>query len=336
MFKWQGRVDSEDGADGMRWHQKVSQNGESTSQGLNEAQSEDTITLVGFESDVGVQHNKGRVGAAAGPNAIRGALANLPWHWPHTHLADLGNVTASNNLGHAQTQYADAVTYSLQQNSKFTIGLGGGHEIAWSSYLGLFNGKPDKARVGIINFDAHFDLRKPAPNASSGTPFRQVYEHCQLHNAPFHYACIGVSKSANTPALFNFAHASNTRYLTDVALNDESLCMQRIDELLSPMLKDIDELYVTVCLDAFPAANAPGVSAPGALGISPSLVINTLHFLAQHQHTFRYRWRLCDIAEMNPRFDIDGRTAKLAARLLFEAVDAIETISAHDRVEMGE
>ena len=152
-----------------------------------------------------------------------------------------------------------------------------------------------------------------------------MYDHCQLHDTPFHYACLGVSKAANTPALFNFANTSNTRYLTDVALNDESLCMQRIDELLSPMLKDIDELYVTVCLDAFPAAQAPGVSAPSALGISPTLVINTLHFLAQHQNTYGYQWRLCDVAEMNPNYDIDSRTAKLAARLIFEAVDAISS-----------
>ena len=205
------------------------------------------------------------------------------------------------------------------------IGLGGGHEIAWGSYQGLFNAKSKSARIGVINFDAHFDLRKPSPNTSSGTPFRQVYEHCQLHDTQFHYACLGISKAANTPALFNFANMSNTRYLTDVALSDESLCMQRIDELLSPMLKDIDELYVTVCLDAFPAAQAPGVSAPSALGISPTLVINTLHFLAQHQSTYGYQWRLCDVAEMNPNYDIDSRTAKLAARLIFEAVDAINS-----------
>jgi len=61
------------------------------------------------------------------------------------------------------------------------------------------------------------------------------------------------------------------------------------------------------------------------LGISPTLVINTLHFLAQHQNTYGYQWRLCDVAEMNPNYDIDSRTAKLAARLIFEAVDAISS-----------
>jgi len=330
MFKWQGRIDNEDGLEGLRWHQKVDEHAYRESGNLTSVNNSDkratidnTVTLVGFESDLGVAFNKGRTGAAAGPNAIRQALSNLPWHWPNTSFTDLGNVTAVDNLAQAQTQYADAISYALKQHTGFTIGLGGGHEIAWGSYQGLFNTKPENARIGIINFDAHFDLRKPALNTSSGTPFRQVYDHCQLHNTPFYYACLGVSKAANTAALFNFANVSNTRYLTDIALNDESLCMQRIDELLSPMLKDIDALYVTICLDAFSAAQAPGVSAPSALGISPTLVINTLHFLAQHQSTYGYQWRLCDVAEMNPNYDIDSRTAKLAARLIFEAVDAV-------------
>jgi|GEM_PF-5115292 len=25
MFKWQGRIDSEDGVEGLRWHQKVNE-----------------------------------------------------------------------------------------------------------------------------------------------------------------------------------------------------------------------------------------------------------------------------------------------------------------------
>ena len=88
------------------------------------------------------------------------------------------------------------------------------------------------------------------------------------------------------------------------------------------MLKEIDELYVTICLDAFPAYLAPGVSAPSALGISPQFVIAILHWLRKSQEKFNYSWRLSDVAEMNPLFDIDNRTAKLAARLIFEILNA--------------
>ncbi|MEC9275237.1 MAG: formimidoylglutamase, partial [Pseudomonadota bacterium] len=101
MFKWQGRIDSEDGIEGLRWHQKVNELEVGEDNSLA-----NSVTLVGFESDLGVVFNKGRVGAAAGPNAIRQALANLPWHWPSAALADLGNVTAKENLAQAQTQYA--------------------------------------------------------------------------------------------------------------------------------------------------------------------------------------------------------------------------------------
>ena len=89
------------------------------------------------------------------------------------------------------------------------------------------------------------------------------------------------------------------------------------------MLQKVDQLYVTICLDAFPASAAPGVSAPSALGIDVLFVIQVLHFLAQQQAACNYRWALCDIAEMNPAFDIDKRTAKLAARLGFEVADAV-------------
>ena len=70
MFKWQGRIDSEDGIEGLRWHQKVNELEVGEDNSLA-----NSVTLVGFESDLGVAFNKGRVGASDGPNAIRQALA---------------------------------------------------------------------------------------------------------------------------------------------------------------------------------------------------------------------------------------------------------------------
>ena len=61
-------------------------------------------------------------------------------------------------------------------------------------------------------------------------------------------------------------------------------------QLLEPMLTAVDELYVTVCLDAFPANIAPGVSTPSALGISIEFVIHMLRWLAQSKSVFHYNW----------------------------------------------
>lgn len=68
---WQGRVDAEEGGLGQRWHQTV--------RSLDAASPlTGAVALAGFACDAGVARNHGRVGAQAGPAAIRRMLANLP------------------------------------------------------------------------------------------------------------------------------------------------------------------------------------------------------------------------------------------------------------------
>jgi formiminoglutamase len=59
-----------------------------------------------------------------------------------------------------------------------------------------------------------------------------------------------------------------------------------------------------------------------ALAHIPQFVINLLHWLAQYRSEFSFNWQLADLAEMNLTYDIDNRTAELAARLIFEMVKA--------------
>ena len=82
--------------------------------------------------------------------------------------------------------------------------LGGGHEIAWGSFQGLarwLESRGDDGAVLVLNLDAHFDLRTGRPG-SSGTPFDQIASYCQERGRKLQYACLGVSRLANTPALF--------------------------------------------------------------------------------------------------------------------------------------
>lgn len=305
-FLWCGREDTEDAELGLRWHQVI-----------NQSAKQGDCTIIGFACDLGVTANKGRAGAVEGPNAIRSALANFAFH-ADADIKDIGNIVTGPDLDTRQTFYADRVAEQIKKN-RDVIGLGGGHEIAWGSYQGLEKALRENSanRIGIINFDAHFDLRKPSPTSSSGTPFRQIAEYCNLHQRSFNYACLGVARTANTKALFEYAEHTGTRYLLD-----EQCDLESAKSCLTPMLENIDHLYVTICLDAFPAHLAPGVSAPSALGISAEFVIRTLRWLVKSQKDYDYQWKLTDIAEMNPKFDIDGRTAKLAARIVFELAES--------------
>ena len=66
-----------------------------------------------------------------------------------------------------------------------------------------------------------------------------------------------------------------------------------------------------MCLDVLPASLAPGVSGPGLLGLPLAFVESVIN-----QVMASGRVLCADVAELNPSFDRDGITARVAARLL--------------------
>ncbi|MDH5377119.1 MAG: formimidoylglutamase [Gammaproteobacteria bacterium] len=307
MTLWQGRVDKED-TPALRWHQVIQ--AWDTASALNESP-----ILLGFRCDQGVKRNGGRVGAKEGPIVIRKALSNLAYHTDITPF-DAGDIVCEKGeLESAQEEYAELV-YKIIQANGHLIGLGGGHEIAWGSFLGLTKSLgPDlqTKKIGIINFDAHFDLRKPKPLGNSGTPFRQIAEWCEQESLPFNYFVLGVNQSANTTALYDFANKHGVQWIED---KDCSVTrFEQISNQLKQFLSKIDILYFTICMDVFPAGHAPGVSAPASLGVEPALIFKLLDVLRAQCKELGVQWTHTDIAETNPGVDRDNQTAKLAARL---------------------
>ncbi|TCM61178.1 formiminoglutamase [Acinetobacter calcoaceticus] len=300
-FQWTGRDDGQDPSY-LRFHQLMNQ-----AKQHNEA----GYALIGFCSDEGVKRNHGRIGAAKAPDLIRKQLANLPVHH-YVAVQDMGNVyCADSELEQAQARLADQVAHSLAQGHR-PIVLGGGHEVAFGSFSGIFQymqQQHPQQRIGIINFDAHFDLRQHDV-ATSGTPFLQAANLSQAHGKDFHYMCLGVARHANTRHLFETADQLNCHYVFDYEIHAASL--NKVTQHLDQFIAQVDVLYVTVDLDVFSASIAPGVSAPAVRGID----VACFDTLFQHiKHTDKIR--VLDIAECNPIYDIDQHTAKLAAYIAY-------------------
>ncbi|NVK40630.1 MAG: formimidoylglutamase [Oceanospirillaceae bacterium] len=309
---WTGRFDAEEEAAlATRLHQVIVPVSESKG-----AEGREGVALVGFCSDEGVRRNKGRVGARQAPDRIRRALANLPWS-PQRHAYDAGNVVcADGELEQAHQALADRVTACLDAGH-FPLVLGGGHEVAYGSWLGLaqhLEARGEAPRVGIVNFDAHFDLRLDSNGCSSGTPFYQISRRCAEKGWDFRYCCLGVSEMSNTAALFRRADELAVSYRKDIDM--------RLDQLgetlkqLEGFMADCDLLYLTIDLDVLPAGVAPGVSAPAPRGVNLD-VLEPL--IAAVRGTGKLK--LADIAEYNPNFDIDHWTARVAARLFHTIVN---------------
>ncbi|HEX9390766.1 MAG TPA: formimidoylglutamase [Usitatibacteraceae bacterium] len=300
MSLWQGRVDSEEGPLARRWHDRVQPLQSGAAKG---------IVLLGFACDEGVGRNQGRTGAREGPLAIRRALANLAWHHDGP-VYDGGDVYCEgHDLEGAQTELARQLGHALDAGH-FPLVFGGGHEVAFGSFMGLARhaeSKKQNPRIGIVNFDAHFDLRAGS-RGNSGTPFRQIADACIARGTSFSYLVFGISELANTDALFHRARELGVQWRTDEECARESPANLR-DTLLQ-FADKVDWLYLTVCLDALPAGVAPGVSAPAAFGIE----LKVVEALIDAAKTTR-KLKLADIAELSPAFDPDGRTARVAARV---------------------
>lgn len=300
---WQGRTDPE--SDSERWHQKIQSLAEGATPGC---------VLLGFACDAGVARNQGRVGAAEGPAALRRALAPLAWH-RQGPAYDAGDVRCEGDaMEVAQRALADRLAPLLGEGH-LPIVLGGGHEVAYASWSGLAQHLAARdettPRVGIINLDAHFDLRDPQHVRSSGTPFSQIADDCLQRGWPFRYACLGVSRAANTRALFQRAAQLNVMVREDREFDTRSL--PGLLEDVKVFTEDCDHLYLTIDLDVLPAAEAPGVSAPAAHGVSLALIEPMIECIRDSG-----KLRLADLAELNPGRDIDGRTARVAARLIHQ------------------
>jgi len=298
---WTGRSDPEDGELGTRWHQVVTKVAEAPG-----------ICLLGFATDTGVAANKGRIGASEGPDAIRQQLAQLPATLP-LPIYDAGNSDVINGeLSKAQQSVADQITKQLHAGH-FPILLGGGHEIAFASYLGIRQQAPS-ARIGIINLDAHLDLRKPSPGPSSGTPFYQAAKDCRARGLSFNYLCLGAAKTANTPALFKRADQLGAQVVLDTQLQQLTPeILRQIDAFIA----QVDLVYLTIDLDVLPGYQMPGVSAVAALGVPLDVILGLVKFIASSEKT-----KLMDLAELAPCYDRDQISAKTAARIIFDALEA--------------
>ncbi|WP_280490784.1 formimidoylglutamase [Nocardia farcinica] len=296
--RWTGRTDGTTD-EHLRWHQVVAPYAPGAEPG--------SCVFVGFASDEGVRRNKGRVGAAAGPDALRQAMAPMALDRPR-RAYDAGTVEVVGEALEEGQRALGGTVAGLLDAGHFPVVFGGGHEIAYGTYLGVAGSsrRTPGTRLGILNLDAHFDLRAD-PVPSSGTPFRQILA---AEGDAVRYAVLGISQPSNTAALFDTAARFGVRHLPDDEC-DPATALAFVDAFLA----EIDLVYLTIDLDVLPAAVAPGVSAPAAFGVP----LPTLQAVCDRVSASG-KLAVVDVAELNPGLDIDNRTARTAARLIHRIV----------------
>ncbi|NNE35261.1 MAG: formimidoylglutamase [Rhodothermales bacterium] len=294
-------VESGNAVDRRMWHY------------LAEARGSDTgVVLIGFPIDEGVVRNGGRAGAAASPDRIRTLLSRFTPDARNpdrslrllNSVRDLGNIQPAETLEQSQERLAEVVEYVLSIDC-IPIILGGGHETTLGHFLGYRN---QTRRPSILNIDSHADVRALKDGLGhSGSPFRQAADAVP---GPRTYTVAGLQPSSVAAGHLQFLDKRGFRYFWR-------------DEVTSRLLQDLlneqqDPLLVTFDLDVVDHAQAPGVSAPCVNGIDARELLRFAFECGKSDVV-----RSFDIVELNPKYDVDNRTARLAARTVWEFLQGL-------------
>jgi formiminoglutamase len=274
--------------------------------------------LVGFPQDEGVRRNHGRPGAAKAPQEIRQCLYRLsPWDaennidlTDHAPL-DMGNVRIGNTLEESQQALGDVISGILSQGAVPVV-LGGGHETAYGHYLGyVATNKP----VGIINIDAHLDVRpcQSEGRGSSGSPFRQALEH-STHPLPGdRYICLGAQPHNVSRIHWQYARerGCTVRWCHELKNSLEDQFIWEVERLAAAGC----HVYVTLDADAVQMADVPGVSAPNPVGFTGAEVLSLASLAGESPWVTSF-----DLVEICPPCDPTGQSSRWAALVLWNVL----------------
>lgn len=276
-----------------------------------------TYVIAGYPDDEGIQINGGRVGAKQAPDAIRKYFyKTTPTEKTPTYkIEDIGNLKISGTLSERHEAVKKKVLHTLQEN-KIWVGLGGGHDYGYPDGAGFLKSCVDsKYKPLVINFDAHLDVRPADQGLSSGTPFYRLLTDSEL--PVFDFVEIGIQKQCNSPTHKEWLQEKTPHIFDLDDLLIESNWAQSLFAKMAPLLVQKRPAFVSIDIDAFSSAIAPGCSQSWAAGLDANSFLVFLGLLKK-----RLDIRCVGIYEVSPPLDTDDRTSKWAAQILHHVIHA--------------
>lgn len=269
------------------------------------------MTKAGFlliHDDEGVFHVGGRLGAARGPEAFLKVFRSFKG-FEEVQKSVLKTIHVTPSPQGIQKTHEDArqKMVELLNLNLGTVVIGGGHDLAYPQIQALAE---TYGKIGCLNIDAHFDLRKPNPQVTSGSPFYLAIENGFLDPSRLVEFCI--QKQSNGKEVCEYAQKKKIRTRWWDELRSGS-AVSEFEKELKKLKKSCDKIILSVDLDAFAQAYTPGVSAPQSEGLSAREGIAIVEIAAADPHVISL-----GVFELNPLFDADSKTARLAATLVWK------------------
>ena len=263
--------------------------------------------LVGEPFDRGVV---GRTGAAQAPHAIREALAGVKTHHFDGHgvgtVGDAGDAYLAVDSGDELPEttrdlqrHLRVVAGAVHDGDSFPVFIGGDNSLTYANCLPLLA----EGTLGVVNLDAHLDVREVREDATSGTPYRQLFG-AGLDA----YACVGARHFETSSEYADYVRDRGGVVVTSETVGRD---VDGAAERALAAMGDVDRVYLSLDVDALDATAAPGVSAPTPGGLTTRECFRLCSLLARAERLAGF-----EVVECSPPLDRDGRTVDAAARAI--------------------
>lgn len=268
------------------------------------------IVLIGFPYDEGAVRNHGRPGSAFGPDEFRKAFYKLTptksalLNDAEIRIFDAGNIKQKIKLEFALSILESAVQ-NLLKHGHTPIVIGGSHDLCYADFRGCHGAL---GNCGAINIDSHLDVRDYSKYITSGTPYRMLLDQETLMGAFF--VEFGIQEFVNSREHLSYASKNAVQVFSLNTIRSQKLFEAFVKGYRIACHKT-ENVYISFDLDSVRSSDAPGVSAPTPTGLTAEEILECAYIAGSESKT-----TMIDVCELNPNYDQDGRTAKLAAMIV--------------------
>ncbi len=275
-------------------------------QSAEDGYSSAEIVILGCPQDEGVRRSGGRLGAAAGPNAIRDQFYRLTTFDVKRKIFDLGDVAVAATLEGTHEVMARVVESVLRDEKRLMV-LGGGNDIAYADgcAMAAVFGRDQWIAVSI---DSQLDVRL-ADERNSATQYRQLLDEGHLRADYFYEA--GYQSHLTSPVDYEYIRSLGVHRISLELLRSRAEAdLELKEQIRQKFIGHSTSLntFFSFDLGVVRSADAPGTSASAPLGLRAGEFIQLVKYAASLANT-----RIIEFTEVNPGCDIDDRTAKLVA-----------------------
>src|SRR5699024_6584678 len=229
-------------------------------------------------------------------------------------IVDFGDVYLSptNLIENQHSLYEALVDVFQTDTAENYFLLGGDHSVSYSAMKAY---KEVFGDIGVIQFDAHHDLRNTEDGGpTNGTPFRRLLTEGILPGE--NLVQVGIRDFTNAKAYDQYAEDQGVAVYTMADVRQDGI-EQILSKEVERLAGKVQAIYISLDMDVLDQAFAPGCPAIGPGGMDTDTLFEGLSLLGGHDMV-----QAMDIVEIDPTIDFRNMTSRVAAYSLLQFMKA--------------